>query len=96
MISVRVVKHDKPIALNPGKPLSNAITKIFGNVDAAAQKAADGVDEGVEAQQHQDAAVEDQHQRLDVPVTVLEAAVLAARQQAHDMEGESRQGGVER
>src|SRR5438552_1893949 len=43
---------------------------------ATRQEAVDGIQESVEAEQHQGAAVEGQHHGLDVPITELEAPVV--------------------
>ena len=65
-------------------------------VAAAGHQAGDGVHEGVGAEQHQRAAVERQHHRLDVPVAELEARVVAlpADQPRHE-QGEARHAGVD-
>jgi hypothetical protein len=63
---------------------------------AAGEETVDRVQEGIEAEQHQRAAVEGQHHRLDVPVAELEAPVLAlAADQARDEERQARHRGID-
>ena len=63
---------------------------------AAGQQAVDGIQEGIEAEQHQGAAVEGQHHWLDVPVAELEAPVLSdAGDQARHEQRQPRHGGID-
>ncbi|MNR48212.1 hypothetical protein D3C85_1674230 [compost metagenome] len=55
--------------------------RVEGQGMAAAQQAAERVEQGVEAEDHQHAAVERQHQWLEVPVTLLEAPPRLLHQQ---------------
>ncbi len=61
----------------------------------AVQDAADSVQEGIEAEQHQGAAVKGQHHALDVPVAELKARVVGdATYQPRDEQREDRHRGI--
>ncbi|MOA55029.1 hypothetical protein D3C78_1787480 [compost metagenome] len=63
---------------------------------AAGHEAGQRVEEGVQAQQHGDAAGQRQDQRLDMPVAELETPAALRLQQAHDEQGKQGCAGVDR